>query len=128
MTKFYKTICIRKTIEFKKEKVATRHALEGAQERLQNNTQYTSLQQVIRELKDKVRVLEHVKVEGTYIRSRTRWMDKGNWCSKEFLKAVGERRRSSIVSTLSKLGGTPTKLKDHKRIGISVLCILQWTI
>jgi superfamily II helicase len=84
VTKFYKIFYIRKTIEFKKEKIATRHALEGVKERLQNNTQYTSLQQVVRKLKDKVRVLEHVKVEGTRIWSRTRWMDKRNWCSKEF--------------------------------------------
>ncbi len=94
MTKFYKVFCIRKAIEFKKEKVATRHALEGVQERLQNNTQYTSLQQVVKELRDNVRVMEHVKVEGTHIWSRTRWMDKGNWCSKKFLKAIGGKRRS----------------------------------
>jgi hypothetical protein len=52
--------------------------LEEIQLTFQSNANDSLLQQVVGDLRDQIKLMEDVKVEGIRIKARVRWMEKSN--------------------------------------------------
>lgn len=60
--------------------------LEEIQLTFQNNANDYFLQQVVGDLKDQIKFMEDVKVEGIRIKARVRWIEKSNCTPKKLSK------------------------------------------
>ncbi len=86
--KFYIIYHKYEAIKSRKIEDSTIKDLEEIQLTFQSNANDSLLQQVVGDLKDPIKFMEDVKVEGIRIKARVRWMEKSNCTPKKISKEL----------------------------------------
>jgi hypothetical protein len=94
--KFYIIYFKYKTIKSRKIEDSTIRNLEEIQLMFQNNANDSLLQQVVRDLRGQIKLMEDVKVEGIRIKARVRWMEKNNCTPKKFSKELVNEMKAKL--------------------------------
>jgi hypothetical protein len=100
VVKFYKEYSIRQARERRKEEAALRLELQGAVMQLQRDPLNAEVQKLLGDLSDKLQVFELTRAEGLRVKSRIKWKQHDDSCSKEFFKATREHSGASSITEL----------------------------
>jgi exonuclease III len=103
--KFYRQFCIQKAQERRLKEEELRTELVHAMEVLQREPSNLGAQSKLSEVSDQLKEFENQKAEGLRIRSRVKWNQVGDACTKEFFQANRERTGASHVSALEDAQG-----------------------
>jgi hypothetical protein len=94
--KFYIIYYNYKATKFRKIEDSTIKGLEEIQLTFQNNANDSLLQQVVGDLRDQIKLMEDVKVEGIRIKARVRWMEKNNCTPKKISKELVNEMKTKL--------------------------------
>ena len=103
--KFYKEFCIRKAQENRAKEADRRTKLDQAVTILQAAPGDPLAQAALLEAFDYLSQVEARKLEGQRLRSRLKWKQKGDQCTKEFFKAHKARSSASHITALEDISG-----------------------
>jgi exonuclease III len=98
--KFYRQFCIQKAQERRFREEELRADLAMAVENLQEDPTNLEAQSNLSETSDRLKDFENYKAEGIRIRSRVKWNQVGDACTKEFFQANRDRSGASHVTAL----------------------------
>ena len=98
--KYYKTFCIKRAEELKREKGALRVQVENAVAILQADPSSQSWQAEMALATDRLKNFEKRRVEGQRLRSRLKWKEVGDQCSREFFQSHKARSNASHITEL----------------------------
>ena len=117
--KFYKTFCKKWAEELKREEGSLRRQVENVAASLQVDPSSQSWQAEMATAADRLKTFEKRKIEGLRLRSRLKWKEVGDQCSKEFFQFFQSHRARSNASHI-------TELKDeHGQTHISQAVMVQ---
>jgi hypothetical protein len=94
--KFYIIYYKYKAIKSRKFEDSTMKDLEEIQLTFQSNANDFLLQQVMGDLRDQIKLIEDVKVEGIRIKARVRWMEKNNCTPKKISKELVNEMKTKL--------------------------------
>jgi hypothetical protein len=97
----YKDLCINKAAEYRKEEEQLRRRLQESVTNLQANPENDHWQEMAASCTDGLQKFEKRKVEGQLLRSRIKWKQVGDQCSKEFFQATREKSSTSHITELT---------------------------
>jgi hypothetical protein len=118
VVRFYKLLCHEKAKKFKEHEVLVRQQLHAVAEALQRDPTEAALQDQHGSLLHQVKEVEEMAVKGKRVRSKIRWMLKGDSVMKEFFKAVQEKLESATIASLR----SPDGEEIYDRRGQQTLC------
>lgn len=77
----------------------------------------------IGELKNQIKFMDHMKV--IRIKAKVKWMEKGDWGSKNFFKTIGERNRGTTIMMVKKMDENIMKITKEIE---NTCCIFYLTL
>ena len=117
ISRFYRQACKQKTKENRRMELDTKAKLEVAMANLHKDVNSFEKQGEVNRLKNTIDSIETRKVIGAAIRSRVKWQQVGDRCSKEFFKSVRQKNTHMVITELKdKHGKSFTKKEDLDRI------------
>ena len=98
--KYYKTFCIKRAEERKREEGALREQVENAAATLQADPGSQNWQAEMALATDRLKNFEKRRIEGQRLRSRLKWKEVGDQCSRDFLQSHKARSNASHITEL----------------------------
>lgn len=104
--KFYKEFCLKKARDRRMEEDLARKNIVSAMTSLQDNVCIREAQDHFSMQLDKLREIEDKRIKGQQLRSKFKWMEVGDSCSKEFFASKKTRSSASRITELEDEHGT----------------------
>ena len=98
--KFYKSFCVKRAQEMKREEDELRKKVENSTVALQLDPSSTVWQHELAAVSECLQSFERRKVEGQRLRSSLKWKAVGDQCSKEFFQTHRARSNASHITEL----------------------------
>lgn len=103
--KFYRMFCIKKAAEGRQEELSLRESLEAKTSLIHRDPDSARVQEELEQARSKLRNLEEHKVCGQQLRSRVKWLNVGDKCSKEFFGVHNQRTNAAHIVELEDIHG-----------------------
>ena len=100
VTRRYKAACIKKAWEKRREEFALRQQLLYATQELHSFPSSEELQNQVSRFKDELNRLEDFKLAGLHMRSKVKWKQFGDGCTREFFQAVQQKHTHLRLTAL----------------------------
>lgn len=121
--KYYKQFCKDKARQWRLDETRSRQNLAQAMERLQANPLDKARQSDFNDCAEATRSFVEQKLQGQRVRSRVKWIQHGDSCSKEFFAAHKGRQGMSTISELENDHGEIC----HEREALEQICISYYS-